>query len=79
MNLGDNSMLLGMPFLAAYNLEINWQTGTFSGDIIALTNDTHLWSSNHHKTYNPEQKEEDPDDEDNLDYEFIPSNEHDMV
>ena len=54
MNLGDDSMLLGMPFLAAYNPEINWQTGTFSGDVIALTNDAHLWSSNHHKTYNLE-------------------------
>jgi hypothetical protein len=79
INLGDDSMLLGMPFLATYNPEINWQTGTFSGDVIALTNDAHLWSSNQHKTYDPEQEEEYSDDEDDLDYEFIPSNECDMV
>jgi hypothetical protein len=41
MNLGSDEMLLGMPFLAAYNPDINWQDGTFSGDIIALTDDTH--------------------------------------
>jgi hypothetical protein len=72
-------MLLGMPFLATYNPEINWQTGIFSEDVIALTNDAHLWSSNYHKTYDPEQEEEYPDDEDNLDYEFIPSNECNIV
>jgi hypothetical protein len=37
MNLGSDEMLLGMPFLAAYNPDINWQDGTFSGDVIALT------------------------------------------
>jgi hypothetical protein len=46
MNLGSNSMLLGMPFLATYNLEINWQIGTFSGNVIALTSNTHQWSNN---------------------------------
>src|SRR5947208_4085382 len=79
MNLGDDAMLLGMPLLAAYNPEINWQTGIFSGDVIALTNDAHQWSSNQHKTYVPEDEEEYSDEEDDLDYEFIPSNERDMV
>jgi hypothetical protein len=41
MNLGSNEMLLGMPFLATYNPDINWQDGTFSGDVIALTDDAH--------------------------------------
>src|SRR5438445_5915555 len=67
MNLGSDEMLLGMPFLATYNLDINRQDGTFSGDIIALTDNVHQWSSNKHKTYNPEIEEEDLD---NQDYKF---------
>jgi hypothetical protein len=76
MNLGSDEMLLGMPFLATYNLDINWQNGTFSGDVIALTDDAHQWSSNKHKTYDPEIEEEDLD---NQDYVFIPDNERDTV
>jgi hypothetical protein len=76
MNLGSDEMLLDMPFLATYNPDINWQDGTFSGDIIALTDDAHRWSSNKHKTYDPEIEEEDLDDQD---YEFIPSNKHNIV
>jgi hypothetical protein len=76
MNLGSNKMLLGMPFLTAYNPDINWQEGTFSGDVIALTDDIHQWSSNKHKTYDPEIEEEDLD---NQDYKFIPSNEQDII
>jgi hypothetical protein len=77
MNLGSDEMLLGMPFLAAYNPDINWQDGTFSGDVIALTDDIHQWSSNQHETYDPE-IEEDLEDL-NDDYVFIPDNEHDTV
>jgi hypothetical protein len=76
MNLESDKMLLGMPFLATYNLDINWQDGPFSGDVIALTDNAHQWSSNKHKTYDPEIEEEDLDDQD---YEFISSNEHDIV
>jgi hypothetical protein len=76
MNLGSDSMLLGMPFLATYNPEINWQIGTFSGDMIALTSDAHQWLNNQHKTYDPEIEEEDPDDQD---YEFIPDNKHNVI
>jgi hypothetical protein len=76
MNLESNEMLLGMPFLAAYNPDINWQDGTFSGDVIALTDDAHQWSFNKYKTYNSEIEEEDLDDQD---YEFIPSNEYDTI
>ena len=76
MNLGSDEMLLGMPFLTTYNSDINWQDGTFSGDIIALTDNAHQQSSNKHKIYDPEIEEEDLDDQD---YEFIPSNKHDTV
>jgi hypothetical protein len=76
MNLGSNEMLLGMPFLAAYNPDINWQDGTFSGDIITLTDNAHQWSSNKHKTYDPEIEEEDLDGQD---YVFILDNECDTV
>ena len=75
MNLGSDSMLLGMPFLAAYNPEINWQEGTFYGDVMAFTDDTHQWSHNEEIPYDPER--DDPDDEDNE--EFIPSNERDII
>jgi hypothetical protein len=40
------------------------------------TDDAHQWSSNKHKTYDPEIEEEDLEDQD---YEFIPSNERDTV
>jgi hypothetical protein len=36
--------------------------GTFSGDVIALTDDAHQWSFNKHKTYDPEIEEEDLED-----------------
>jgi len=39
MNMGSNSMLLGMPFLAAYNPDINWKAGMFHGNVIAFTKD----------------------------------------
>jgi hypothetical protein len=76
MNLGSDEMLLSMPFLAAYNPDINWQDDTFSGDVIAFTDNTHQWSSNKHKTYDLEIEEEDLEDQD---YKFISSNECDIV
>jgi hypothetical protein len=76
MNLESNEMLLRMPFFATYNPDINWQDGTFSGDIIVLIDDAHQWLSNKHKTYDPEIEEEDLD---NQDYKFIPSNKHDII
>jgi hypothetical protein len=42
-NLGSDSMLLGMPFLAAFNPEINWMEETFHGNIEMCTSDSHLW------------------------------------
>jgi hypothetical protein len=37
IDLGDDCMLLGMPFLAATNPEIDWTKGIFPGDIQAAT------------------------------------------
>jgi len=37
-------MILGMPFLAAANPNIDWSTGTFNGEILAATQDAHLWT-----------------------------------
>jgi hypothetical protein len=37
IDLGDDRMLLGMPFLAATNPEIDWTKGIFPGDIQAAT------------------------------------------
>jgi len=37
-------MILGMPFLAAANPDIDWSIGTFDGEILAATQDAHLWT-----------------------------------
>jgi len=37
-------MILGMPFLATANPDIDWSTGTFDGKILATTQDAHLWT-----------------------------------
>jgi hypothetical protein len=36
-------MLLGMPFLAATNPNIDWTQGTFKGKVIAASMDAHKW------------------------------------
>jgi hypothetical protein len=41
VDLGEDHMLLGMPFLAATNPKINWSEGTFKGKIEASTLDAH--------------------------------------
>src|SRR5882757_6992801 len=43
-DLGEDWMILGMPFLAAANPDIDWSIGTFKGEIIAATQDAHLWT-----------------------------------
>ena len=40
---GDDHMLLGMPFLAATNPDIDWTQGMFKGKVIAATTDAHRW------------------------------------
>jgi len=39
-------MLLGMPFLAATNPNIDWTKGMFIGKVNASSADTHKWTSN---------------------------------
>ena len=46
IDLGSNSMLLGMPFLAITNPDINWSTGQIQGKVITLTTNSQLWTSN---------------------------------
>ena len=36
-DLGEDWMILGIPFLAATNPDIDWTTGTFDGEILAAT------------------------------------------
>jgi hypothetical protein len=40
-DLGDDHMILGMPFLAATNPDINWSKGSFFGKVEAATTDAH--------------------------------------
>src|SRR6202789_3501232 len=40
-DLGSDHMILGMPFLAAKNPNINWTTGSFIGKVEAATTDAH--------------------------------------
>jgi len=76
MDMGSNSMLLGMPFLAAFSPNIDWKEGIFHGDITAFTKDAHLWTSND-KEVIPELEEDNLEFED--DFKFIPSNKHDTI
>jgi hypothetical protein len=48
IDLGDDYMLLGMPFLAATNPNIDWTNGTFEGKVIAATKDAYKWSLHDH-------------------------------
>jgi len=79
-NLGSDSILLGMPFFAAFNPEINWTKGAFQGDVEAFTSDADQWTPeiNAHTKhlFDPELEEENPEEQD---YEFIPNNERDIV
>ena len=77
MNMGSDTMLLGMPFLAAFNPDIDWKNGTFPGDIIASTKDAHQWMPDLQEEYIPELEEDNLEFED--DYDFIPSNERNTI
>jgi len=76
MDMGSDSMLLGMPFLAGFSPDINWKEGIFHGDVTASTKDAHLWTSKPEE-YISELEEDDLEFED--DYEFIPSNERNTI
>ena len=61
ITLRGNHMLLGMPFLATTNPDIDWTNGEFIGQIHVGTTDTHEWK--------PEQgsKEEGPFKQEEID------------
>jgi hypothetical protein len=44
IDLGEDHMLLGMPFLATTNPDIDWTKGAFKGTIIATTDNAHNWT-----------------------------------
>ena len=46
IDLGDDHMLLGMPFLKAANPHINWMHSEFKGKVYALTTDANKWTPN---------------------------------
>ena len=54
IELGDDYMLLGMPFLAATNPDIDWSTGQFKDTVIAATMDAYKWTPRQDsKVYKP--------------------------
>ena len=54
IDLGDDHMLLGMPFLKAANPHINWTHSAFKGKVYAITSDAHKWKPNQDsKVYKP--------------------------
>jgi hypothetical protein len=73
-------MLLGMPFLATFNLEINWTEGTFHGSVEMCTSDSHLWTpqidSQTKETLALEEHEPEPED---YDHSYIPDNEYNIA
>ena len=46
IDLGEDHMVLGMPFLTTVNPNINWTEGELQGKVIAATTDTHKWILN---------------------------------
>ena len=44
IELGNDHMLFGMPFLAATNPNINWTQGMFKGKVIASSMDAYKWT-----------------------------------
>jgi hypothetical protein len=48
IDLGDDRMLLGMPFLAATNPDIDWTNGIFPADIQAATSGAVIKGSHNH-------------------------------
>ncbi len=51
IELGGDSMLLGMPFLAAHNPDVNWSKGQLEGKVSAHTADAHLWTPHRQHHY----------------------------
>jgi len=54
IDLGEDHMVLGMPFLATVNPDINWTEGELQGKVIATSTDTYKWIPNKDsKLYKP--------------------------
>ena len=49
IDLGNDHMLLGMPFMAATNPNIDWTRGEIYGTIIAASSDAHKWIPDRNK------------------------------
>jgi hypothetical protein len=44
IDLGEDHMLLGMPFQAATNPDIDWTKGAFKGAVVAAADNAHKWT-----------------------------------
>ena len=42
-NLEIDNMILGYPFLAIANPELDWKKGIIKGTVVASTHDAHKW------------------------------------
>ena len=42
-NLGVNNMILGYPFLAIINSELDWKKGTIKGTVVVSMHNAHKW------------------------------------
>ena len=42
-NLGSDNMILGYPFLAIANPELDWKKGTMKGTVVASMHNAHKW------------------------------------
>jgi len=80
IDLGSDSMLLGYPFLAAYNPRIDWTEGKVYGHVQIRSEDADQWTQERQRStyasYKPTDEDSDPDDESDH---FIPSNEQNTV
>ena len=76
INLGGNdSIILGYPFLAATNPPIDWKKGVFYGHTTISTADAHLWTPrNQMRTLNKSAIDEQNDPGYEYDPRFIPHN-----
>jgi len=81
INLGSDDMLLGMPFLAATNPQINWSEGSFEGSVIAYTDDAHKWTPQRQRYLSNEmaKAQQDWSDDEPGPERYIPTNERGVI
>ena len=73
IDLGGDSMLLGMPFLAAHNPVVDWTNGRLHGQVSARTADAHLWTPQRQKRHLAMRIPDDLESEDEDEQNFIPN------